>query len=219
MEELVQDLIKGFGMLIAFAFYEFWRLRKKAKDDALKKLQVDEEKKLKEKNHSPQAAVDISREVKHEERKIRDRHNAMRIFIIEFSNGVVAETGFPLYKITFDHEVVVDYPIQVERIAPNFHEIRMPEMFASPMNVTFALGEFYLKSIEDLDRTNANHNDYYNWLKTYGVMSVMWLLIRKDNKPAAILVVHWPRPTDLEGTIVARIKDIKRNIEKIYEQI
>lgn len=217
MEEIfaVIEKIGALIAIIAYAIYKFFEKRKEAQKEAHKKIQQDEQKRT----HSPQFVLDIGREIKHEARKIRDRHAAMRVFVIHFSNGTITETGFPLFKITFDHEVVLDYGVQVERISQNFQEITMPDMFTSPMTITFKIGEFYLKDIEDLNINDTHQRDYYDWLKAYGVGSVMWLLIKKKGKPAAILVSQWPRQTDLEGTIIARIKDIKRNIEKIYEGI
>jgi hypothetical protein len=218
-EEIIKDILKGTGVLIAIALYELWKKRSEAKKEATKKQEDEQKKVVIKNNHAPQFTIDISRDVKHEARKIRDRHQAMRVFVIQFSNGVIAETGLPLLKITFTNEVVLDYGVQVEPISHNFKEVHMPEMFSSPINIVFKTGEFYLKNVDDLDQKDTNQRDYYYWLKTYGVGSVMWLAIHKNGKPAAILVCQWPRPTDLDGTIIARIKDIKRNIEKIYETI
>ena len=207
-DEIISDLVKGFAAMLAFAIYKFIEKRK---ENRLKAASRN--------NHSPELSIDISREVKHEARKIRDRHQAMRVFVIHFSNGTVNEMGLPLLKISFMHEVVLDYQVQVERISNMFQEVLLPDMFTLPMSAVFKTGEFYLKDIEELSKTNIHQVDYYNWLKAYGVGSSMWLAIYKKGRPAAILVCQWPRPTDLDGTIIARIKDIKRNIEKIYMQI
>lgn len=221
MEE-IWVVVKEIGALIAIVAYAIWKFfdkRSEDKKNAKKRVEEEQKKSRIEAKHSPQYVLDMSRDIKHEARKIRDRHQAMRVFIIEFSNGVTTETGFPLFKITFNHEIVLDYGVQVERISQNFQEVQMPNMFTTPMTVTFKTGEFYLKNIEDLNKSDYNQRDYYDWLRAYGIGSVMWLLIKTKGKPAAILVCQWPQHTDLDGTIIARIKDIKRNIEKIYESI
>jgi hypothetical protein len=167
--------------------------------------------------HSLEYLNEINRQVTHETKKIRDRHQSMRVYVIHFSNGTVTEAGLSLMKVTFKHEVVIDW--QVEPVSRHFQEYPMPEMFLSSMTSVIRTGQYYLKNRNDLNVNDANHRDYFDWLKAYKVNSCMWLPIKKNGKIAAILVAHWPATTDLDGSVIAKIKDINRNIEGIYARI
>lgn len=169
---------------------------------------------------STEFIINVNREITHETKKIRDRHEAMRVYVIHFSNGTVTEANLHLLKITFMHEVVVDWTERrIEAVSKFFKEAHMPEMFLSSMNNLVRTGEFYLKDRETLNMKDVHTKDYHDWLKAYGVMSTLWLPIRSDTgKLLAVLVCHWPAKTDLDGTVIAKIKDINRTIESIYDR-
>lgn len=167
--------------------------------------------------HSLEFLNQVDRDVMHETKKIRDRHQAMRVYVMHFSNGTVTEAGLSLTKVTFKSEILIDW--QVEPISKNFQEHPMPEMFFSPMSHVIRAGMHYVKSREGLETHDANLRDYYDWLRAYKVNSVMWLPVKKNGKIVAILVSHWPAQTDLDGAVIAKIKDINRNIETIYNRI
>lgn len=168
--------------------------------------------------HSLEFLEKIDREVKHEIRKIRDRHQAMRVYVMMFSNGTVThEIGLPLVKITFMHEILLDW--QVEPIQAHFQEYPMPQMFASAFRHVVQIGQYYLKNRDELNLNDPAQREYNDWLKAYKVNSTMWIPIRKNGNIAAILVSHWPAQTDLDGAIIAKIKDICRDVETIYARL
>lgn len=207
------EALKGIGALAALILWgigkEWWKERQEA------------QKKAKYKNtHTPEKVAEIKRLVLHETRKIRDRFQAMRCYVIQLSNGSSFESGLPQFKITFMHEAYIGWGQHpVKPASTYFQGVDMPPMFNVPMAVTFRVGEYYLKNKNTLDLMNENQRDYFHWLDSHGVGSSMWLAIYKNGKPAAIMVIHWPQPTDLKGTLISDIKDIKRNIEKVYATI
>lgn len=205
--------------ILAVLFFVRDLIKDQLAKKAAKKLAKVHAHELDDKNtkHSIEFLNEVNREVTHEIKKIRDRYHVMRGYVIHFSNGTVTEAGLSLMKITMKHEVVVDW--QVEPISKNFQEYPMPEMFLSAMTHVIRAGQYYLKSRDLLNINDANNRDYHDWLKAYKVNSTMWLPIKKHGKIAAILVCHWPANTDLDGSIIAKIKDINRNIETIYAKI
>lgn len=179
-----------------------------------------EDRQLSAQKSSVEFLVAVNREITHKTRRIVINFNAMRSYVIHFSNGTVTEANLHLLKVTFLHESVMDWTDRrVDLVSKSFKEANIPDMFLSPMFRLIKEGEFYLKDVNTLDVTNANSRDYHDWLRAYHVGSVLWLPIRtNEGKMVAVLVVHWPVPTDLAGTIIAKIKDVNRMIEQVYDE-
>jgi hypothetical protein len=160
----------------------------------------------------------IDREIRHAIIKIRNEYHFQRAYVVHFSNGVVTEAGIHLMKITLKSEVLERY--DVEPVAKYFNEAPIPEMFKSPMTLVLAGAEYYLKDIETIQRTDPARADYYDWLCAYKVRSTLWVPIRsRSGKIVAILVLHWFATTQWSPSELAKIKDMKREIEGIYHTL
>lgn len=213
-----------FGIVVAVKLWIDNRQAQKAREAIATQLKEKEQKEIAEKErHAKISSVEfnneLNRDVTHETRKIRDRYQAMRVYVIHFSNGTVTEANLHLQKISFKHEVVIDWQDQrVEALSRGWQEEHMPDMFLQPMaRIIRGDGEYYLRDRETLDLKDAHCRDYYYWLKAYKVFSTRWLAIRNsDRKIIAILVSDWPATTDLDETVLTKIDEIKRTIEGIY---
>lgn len=183
-----------------------------------KKWKTAREKAAKSNNSSIEKIQEIDRQIRHAERRIKYEFQAMRMYVIHFSNGTITEAGVHLLKITFKHEVVINY--QVEPVSKSFQEIPMPEMFVQPFVHVVRTGKYHLKSIDELDLNDPNCKEYHDWLQAYRVRSTLWLsLVNRVGKMIAVLVMHFPANSRLSDSDILKIKDMKKDIEEIYNQL
>lgn len=207
MEELISGVVAGL-ILAGAHLIQKWITRRK---EAVAKAEMSN-------NASIETIQDIDRQVKHVERRIKYAFQAMRMYVIHFSNGTVTEAGVHLLKITFKHEVVIDF--RVEPIQKYFQELPMPEMFVQPFVHVVRAGVYHLRSIDELDLKDPHVKEYHDWLEGYQVKSTLWLgLNNKAGKLIAVLVMHFPANSRLSDSDIIKIKDMKRDIEDIYNKL
>lgn len=160
----------------------------------------------------------MDREVRHAEQKIMNEYRAQRMYIIHFSDGVVTEAGIHLMKITFESEIIERY--DVEKISRFFKEKPIHDMFKSPVRISLGGEYHYVPDVEVMDRSDPNRVDYYNWLSAYKVKSVLWIPLRSNSgKVVAIMVTHWYATTHFSEKDIAKIMDMKNDIESIYDAL
>lgn len=177
-----------------------------------------EEKKRLDHIRSIQVNEDVDRRVKHAENAIKYRYQAQRMYVIHFSNGTKTESGLHLYKITFKHEVVENFT--VEPISKYFNEKPIPEMFNTPMRRTLRGEEYYLADIDTLDRNDPSCKLYRDWLEAYKIKSTLWVPLKNHSgNVVAILVIHWFAKTHLQDPDISKIRDMKSEIELIYNDL
>jgi hypothetical protein len=195
------------------------KLAEQAERQLQEKLRLEaEEKKAREARTGIEVNERMDREVRHAEQKILNEYKAQRMYIIHFSNGVVTEAGIHLMKITFESEIVERY--DVEKIARFFKEKPIPEMFKSPVRLSLAGEYHYIPDVEAMEHADPNRMDYFNWLSAYRVKSVLWIPLRNNSgKVVAIMVSHWFARTHFDERDIAKIKDMKNDIEGIYDAI
>lgn len=195
------------GGVILYLIDRWWKKWKAAKDKAAKAN-----------NASIESIQETDRQIRHAERRIKYEFQAMRMYVIHFSNGTITEAGVHLLKITFKHEVLINY--QVEPVAKYFQEVPMPEMLITPFVNVVRAGMYHLKSIDDLDVSDQHCKEYHDWLQGYKVRSVLWLsLTNKAGKLMAVLVMHFPANSRLSDSDIQKIKDMKKDIEEIYNRL
>lgn len=183
-----------------------------------KKWLAAKEKAAQSNNSSIENIQETDRQVRHAERRIKYEFHAMRMFIIHFSNGTVTEAGVHLLKITFKHEVLVNY--QVEPVSKYFQEIPMPEMFVQPFVHVVRSGMYHLKNIDELDLNDPHCKEYHDWLTAYRVRSTLWMALNnKSGKMMAVMVMHFPANSRLGSEDIIKIKDMKKDIEEIYNRL
>jgi hypothetical protein len=197
---------------------------KKELDDAASKLAEQtaryaaEERKMREMQSGIELDQRIDKEVRHAEGKILNAFHVQRMYVIHFSNGTVTEAGIHLMKMSFMSEVVEHF--SVERIAGYFKETPIPEMFKSPMTLILAGATYYVQDIDEEKPVTPAQREYYDWLTSYKVKSTLWLPIHNSNrKTVAILVMHWFASTHLSTVELSRIRDMKSEIETIYNKL
>jgi len=178
-----------------------------------------EEKKLRDERRGIEFNNKIDRDVRHAEDKIKFEFKAQRMYVIHFSNVVVTEAGIHLMKLTFKHEVVERY--DVEKISMYFNEKPIPEMFKNPMTRALGGEHHYIPDTELMDiKSDINRRDYYDWLCAYRVRSTLWIPIKdRTGKVVAILVSHWFAPTHFAPADISKMKDMKNDIEAIYDSL
>lgn len=187
-------------------------------DKGWKKWKAAKEKATQSNNSSIESIQETDRQVRHAQRRIKYEFQAMRMFIIHFSNGTITEAGVHLLKITFKHEVLINF--QVEPVSKYFQEIPMPEMFVTPFVHVVRSGIYHLKNIDDLDLNDANCKEYHDWLSAYHARSTLWMALNnKAGKMMAVMVMHFPANSRLTGEDIVKIKDMKRDIEEIYNRL
>lgn len=197
-------LISG---VLLYLFDKWWKRWKAAKEKAAQSN-----------NSSIENIQETDRQVRHAERKIKYEFHAMRMFIIHFSNGTITEAGVHLFKITFKHEVLVNY--QVEPVSKYFQEIPMPEMFVQPFVHVVRSGMYHLKNVDELDLNDPHCKEYQDWLKAYHVRSTLWIALNdRSGKMMAVMVMHFPANSRLTGEDIIKIKDMKKDIEEIYNRL
>lgn len=207
LDKLLDNIVLLVGGIVFYLLDKWW-----------KKYKVAREKAEKSNNSSIEYIQDIERQVRHAERKIKYYCHAMRMYIIHFSNGTITEAGLSLLKITFRHEVLVDY--MVEPVSRYFQETHMPEMFVNAFTEVVRTGSYHLKSIDDLNLNDPHLKQYHDWLEAYKVRSTLWLSLKsKSGKMIAVLVMHFPANSRLSDVEISKIKDMKTEIEEIYEKL
>lgn len=178
----------------------------------------EEERKRLEHIRSIQVNDDVDRRVKHAENAIKYRFQAQRVYVIHFSNGTKTESGLHLYKITFKHEVLENFT--VEPISKYFNEKPIPEMFNIPMRKALRGDEYYLSDAETLDRNDPTVKLYRDWLEAYKIKSTLWMPLKNHSgNVVAILVIHWFGKTYLQDPDISKIRDMKSEIELIYNDL
>lgn len=177
-----------------------------------------EEKKIREMQSGIELDQRIDREVRHASGKIITAFHAQRAYVIHFSNGTVTEAGIHLMKMSFLSEVVEHF--SVERIAGYFKETPIPEMFKSPMTLILAGARYYISDVDLEKPVTPAQKEYNDWLNAYKVRSTLWLPIHNTNrKIVAIFVIHWFASTHLSPSELSRIRDMKSEIENIYNAL
>jgi hypothetical protein len=185
-----------------------------------KKWKAAKEKADKANSSGIEVVEQINREVKHVERKIKDTCRAMRIHIMHFTNGTFTEAGLSLFKITIKHEILEGF--YVEPIAHNFQETPIPDMFIRPVSHVVRAGEYYLKDRKELNISDPNDKALFDWLAAYQpeIKSMLWVELKgKGNKTVAILCLHFPAIDPITSNGIHKIKDMKREIEHIYNRL
>lgn len=187
-------------------------------DKLWKRYQAAREKALKANNTSVEYVEEIERQVRHIGKRFQYEFHAMRVYVMHWSNGTVTEAGVHLVKITFRSEVVIEH--SVELIHKYFQETLMPDMLVTPFIHVIRSGIYHLKSIDDLDLADPQHKEYRDWLESYKVRSTLWVALKNTSgKMMAILVLHFPANSRLADTDISKIKDMKRDIEDVYNKI
>lgn len=223
--EFVKEVLTALGVIaLGIKMWIDNRKAEKSRKEIAEHLKEKEQKELAEKSKieekkSVEFTEELNRIVTHENKKIRDRYQAVRVYIIHFTNGTVTEANLHLVKLSFKHEVVVDWlDHRIEALSKDWQEAHMPDMFLSPMRQVMTTGKYYLRDREKLNQNEVNSRAFYFWLKAHKIMSTRWLAIRNGKRRVvAVLVSDWPASTDLDDTIKAHIDDIRRNIEGIYK--
>lgn len=209
-KKLVEKLEESTNRLVAITEKQFLDKEHREKEEKQRQLEKS----------SVEYLIKVDREISHKTKRIVFYYQAMRSYVIHFSDGSVTEANLHLLKITFLHESLVDWSEKrVDSVAKLFKETHIPDMFLSPMYRLIKEGEYYLKDVESLDIKNAHARDYYDWLTAYNVKSSLWIPIRtNEGKIVAVLVAHWPVKTDWPGTVLAKIRDVNRLIEQVYDE-
>lgn len=191
----------------------------KAIAEAMERLSKEHARYIQEKAERSGAEIStqIDRNVRHAAGKILSQYKAQRTFVIHFSNGTVTDAGIHLVKLTFKSEVLESF--HVEPLAKYFNEIPVHDMFKSPMTLVFSGLNYYVEDVEKLSRMDQAREDYYDWLTAYKVRSVLWMPIRgRNDRVVAIFVMHWFATTSFSKSDISKMSDMKREIERIYEE-
>lgn len=214
MDKLREELTLLIGGVVILLFKALW-------DKYLKK--VEHQKKEAEQEQKNQVAsvenfTEVTRLIRHEMRKMMiDCPKIMRIHTIHFSNGTETDAGLHLLKLTFLHEIVINY--NVEPIAHYFHERMIPDMFLRPVSLVIRTGQYYLKRKEELNPEDVNDIALANWLTSYNpeTKSMLWIAIRNTSgKVVAILAMYFPAPEAVSDQAIIRLQNLNQEIEKIY---
>jgi hypothetical protein len=71
-----------------------------------------------------------------------------------------------------------------------------------------------------MDKSDPSRIDYFNWLSAYKVKSVLWIPLRSsEGRVIAIMVAHWFATTHFDEKDISKIRDMKNDIEAIYDRI
>jgi hypothetical protein len=195
-EKILENATVLIAGILLYLFDRWWKQWKEKREKAAKSN-----------SSSIETAQETDRQVRHIERRMKYEFHAMRMFIIHFSNGTVTEAGVHLLKITMKHEVLINY--QVEPVSKYFQEIPMPEMLVHPFLSVVRSGLYH-----------PHAKEYHDWLESYKVKSNLWVsLNNKAGKLMAILVMHFPANSRLSDIDLVRIKDMKKDIEDIYNKL
>lgn len=209
MDDLLKDAAVLIGAILLYIFDKIWKRREAAKEKAAKASQSGIE-----------IVHQIDKDVKHEERKLKQMFHAMRMFVMHFSNGTFTDAGLSLFKISIKHEVLEGY--YVEPLAHNFQEVALPDMFLKPVTMVVRKGIYYMKSSDDLDEKDVNEKSLKDWLSAYqpGIKSMLWVELKNGTgKIVAILCMHFPIANAVSDSDIIKIKDMKRSIEYIYNSL
>lgn len=161
----------------------------------------------------------IDKDVKHIEHKIMHIYTPMRIFVIQFRNGIHTDSGLSLHKMTIMHELrVID---TVSPISDNYQDCPVPDMFYSMITRVRTEGHYYLDDRELLLVDGDKNHLLYDWLTAYETRSMLGVEIKngKSGKIVAILMMHFPVAKTLNRVDIIKIKELKRTIESIYDKL
>lgn len=157
----------------------------------------------------------IDMRVKHAANGMFKDYKFMRSFVIHFHNGEFTDAGLSLIKMTIKHEVTESRT--VKKMTENYQGKPIPEMFYSMIRRVIMEGHYLI-----IDRDKIENNiPLVEWMEVYDVGSMVCVEIRdsKTRKIVALFVMQWRIKEGFNAKQIPQMKEDKKAIEDIYDNI